>query len=326
MESSAKRAIYAALLANVGIAAAKLTAAYFTRSSAMFSEGIHSLVDIGNGGLVLLGLRLSQKPADESHPFGYGKELYFWTLVVALLIFAAGGGVSLLEGVIHVRRPVRLQDIRWSYAILILSFFFEGSALWVSLREFRKQQGALSLWAAIRASKDPSTFTIIFEDAAALVGLVFAFAGLLFGQAFDIPQLDGLASILIGLLLMTISVLLAVESKALLVGEGADRETLRTIRALAESVPGVERVGYPFTMFFGPHNLLLNMNVQFRKGLSAAGVEETIDRVEAVIRQRYPDIRYIYLEAESVKAIGRGADTQLALQFGLEGEMPTDRG
>ncbi|HVI79412.1 MAG TPA: cation diffusion facilitator family transporter, partial [Candidatus Acidoferrum sp.] len=242
MTSSSKKVIYAAILANVAIAVAKLTAAYFTESSAMLSEGIHSLVDTGNGGLLLLGLRLSNQPADESHPFGYGKELYFWTLVVALLVFAVGGGASVWEGIIHVQHAQQtVVDPRWSYRILAFSFLFEGYALWVSIHEFRKYQGALSLWAAIHASKDPTTFTVIFEDSAALVGLVFAFLGIFFGRFLEIPQLDGVASILIGLLLMAVAILLAKESKALLVGEGADRQVLRSIRELAQQDPGVER-------------------------------------------------------------------------------------
>lgn len=214
----------------------------------------------------------------------------------------------MLEGVLHVQHPTPLLDPRWSYGILAFSFAFEGYALLVSLHEFRKQQGTRSLWGAIHASKDPTTFTVIFEDSAALVGLVFAFAGIFFGELLGLPQLDGVASILIGLLLMTVATILARESKALLVGEGADRQILRSIRELAQNDPGVERAGYPLTMYFGPHNILLTMNVQFRKGLSSTQVEETIDRVETAVRRKYQDIRFIYLEADSVKAVAKGED------------------
>ena len=257
--ASFNKAIYAAIAANIAIACAKFAGAYFTDSSAMFSEGIHSLVDTGNGALLLVGLRLSRKPADETHPFGYGKELYFWTLVVALLIFALGGGVSIFEGVLHIRQPVAVSKPMWNYAILAFSFLFEGYALVTSLRESRPFQGKLSLWKAIRASKDPSLFTVIFEDAAALLGLLFAFAGVLGGEIFEAPWMDGAGSVTVGLLLMTVAMLLARESKALLVGEGADRETLVHIRELARAEAGVERVDYPLTMYFGPHNGLLTM-------------------------------------------------------------------
>jgi cation diffusion facilitator family transporter len=304
--SSSHKAIYAAIAANVGIACAKFLASHFTDSAAMFSEGIHSLVDTGNGALLLLGLRLSRKPADETHPFGYGKELYFWTLVVALLIFAVGGGVSLVEGALHIRHPLPVSAPAWNYAVLAISFLFEGLALRTSLREFRKFQGRRSVWGAIQESKDPSLFTVIFEDSAALLGLVFAFLGVLGGQIFGFPWLDGAASVAVGLLLMGVAVLLARESKALLVGEGADRQTLIRIRELAAADTAVERVGYPLTMYFGPHNVLLTMNVQFRKGLSSAEVEQAVDRIEASVRRYCPDIRYIYLEADSVRALGRG--------------------
>ncbi len=311
MTSSSKKTIYLSIVANVAICVAKLAAAYFTGSSAMFSEGIHSLVDTGNGGLLLLGLRLSQKPADETHPFGYGKELYFWTMVVALLVFAAGGGVSLVQGVLHVQHPRPLENLGWNYGILLFAFLFEGYALLVSLRAFKQEQRGLSLWNAIQASKDPTTFTVMFEEMAALVGLLFAFVGLFLGSRMNLPQLDGVASILIGVLLMAVAGLLARESKALLIGEGADLATLRSIRELAQADPGVERAGYPLTMYFGPHNVLLTMNVQFNKGLSSTEIEQTIDRIEAAVRSNHPDIRHIYLEADSVKAIGRGEQPQL---------------
>lgn len=272
----------------------------------MLSEAIHSLVDTGNGGLLLLGLRLSRKPADESHPFGYGKELYFWSLVVSLLVFAVGGGASLFEGVNHLRHPEPMEDATWSYCILGFSFLFESYALVVSVREFRAQQAdKQSMWAAIRASKDPSTFTVIFEDTAALIGLVLAFAGIFLGRLLGVPHLDGVASVLIGVLLMAVATLLARESRALLVGEGADQKTLASIRDLAQSDPGVERAGRPLTMYFGPHNVLLTMNLQFRQDLSSREIEQTIDRVEAAVRERHPVVREIYLEADSVRTLAR---------------------
>ena len=308
MPSSSNKAIYAAVAANVAIAIAKFVGFHFTDSSAMFSEGIHSLVDTGNGALLLLGLRLSRKPADETHPFGYGKELYFWTLIVALLVFVLGSGISIAEGVSRVSDPRPMEHPFWNYSILALSFLFEGSALFISLREFRKLQNGMSLWNAIRTSKDPSTFTVIFEDVAALLGLMTAGIGIILSGMFTLPLFDGAASILIGLILGAVALLLVIESKALLVGEGADKRVLRSIRNIALVDKDVERVGYPLTMYFGPHNVLLTMNVQFHKGLLATSVEQAIDRIEASIRERHRDIHHIYLEADVIRESTRVGD------------------
>jgi cation diffusion facilitator family transporter len=296
------------MAANVAIAAAKFAGFLFTGSSAMFSEAVHSVVDTLNGALLIVGLRLSRKAPDETHPFGYGKELYFWTLVVALLIFALGGGVSILEGIKHVQHPPELSNPGWNYSILAASFVFEGTALLVSLREFRAAEGKGSIWRAIHRSKDPSTFTVIFEDTAALIGLIIAAVGLSFGRAFGLPYADGIASVLIGSLLMMVAFLLIAETKALLVGEGADKDTLRQIRALALADPAVDRAGYPLTMYFGPNNVLLTMNIQFCNGLAGSAIEESVDRIEASIRASYPNIRYIYLEADAVRSSARGPD------------------
>ena len=299
--ASSTKGIYAAIAANIAIAAAKFTGFAFTRSSAMLSEGIHSLVDSGNGLLLILGLRLSDRPADETHPFGHGKELYFWTLIVALLVFVLGGGISLAEGIEHIRHPGPMGDPGWSYGILAFAFLFEAYALSVSLREFRETQGRGPLIAAIHASKDPSTFTVIFEDTAALLGLVAAFLGIFLGHTFNMPRADGVASVAIGLLLMIVAVLLVIESKDLLIGEGASLPTLRGIRELTLADPDVQQAGYPFTMHFGPHNILLTMNVQFRPQLDSLGIERSIDRIEARIREIHPDIRHIYVEADSLR-------------------------
>lgn len=329
-----QRAVWGAIFANLVIALAKFDGYRHTGSAAMFSEGIHSLVDAGNGSLLLVGLRLSRRPADETHPFGYGKELYFWTLIVALLVFALGGGISILEGVLAVRAPELLHGVGWNYAILAVAFVFEGSSLLVALGQFRavqppaeaggqepsgralpanegghaKRGEPLSIWSAIHRSKDPSTFTIIFEDSAALVGLTIAFLGLLSHQLFGWESADGAASIAIGVLLMLVALLLVSESRALLVGEGADRATLRRIRQLALADPAVERAGYPMTMYFGPHNVLLTMDIQFGRNLSGTSIEQAVDRVEAAIRKQFPEVRYIYLEVEAVRSVPRGEE------------------
>jgi cation diffusion facilitator family transporter len=317
--ASSNKSIYVAILANLGIAAAKVVGFVFTGSSAMLSEAIHSVVDCGNGGLLLLGKRLSSRPPDETHPFGHGKELYFWTLIVALLIFVLGGGVSIAEGVAHIRHAVVSEDASWAYGILGVSILFEGYSFFVCMKEFREAIGDQPMFEAIRSSKDPSIFTVIFEDAAALLGLLIALLGIFLSHQLGWQRADGIASIAIGILLISVAVLLIAKCKALLIGEGADRETLHAIRAIAQADPDVERVGYPFTMYFGPHAILLTMNLQFRKALVGGEIEASTDRIESAIRAQYPDIRNIYLEVDSIRR--RGAD---ALVFPSASASGTD--
>ncbi len=304
---SSKLAIYAAIGGNFAIAIMKFIAAAFTGSSAMLSEGIHSLVDTGNGGLLLLGIHRSKQPADAAHPFGHGKELYFWSLIVAVLIFGVGGGISTYEGILHMLHPAPLQDPTWSYVVLGLAVIFEGIVFVIALREFQKQiEKGEKLWQAVKSSKDPSTFTVLFEDAAALLGLLAAFAGVFLSHYLALPPLDGAASVVIGLILGTAAAFLAYESKGLLIGEGADPQTLEDIRTLAQSDPGVARILNPLTMHFGPDTVLLTMDVQFQQKLSAAEVESAVDRLEKAIRQRHPKIKHIYIEAGAISSSGRG--------------------
>jgi cation diffusion facilitator family transporter len=306
MDTSSRRAIYAALIANLIIAASKFVAAWFSGSSAMLSEGIHSIVDTGNSGLLLLGIRLSQKPADEEHPFGHGKELYFWTLIVAVVIFAGGGGISLYEGILHLIHPQPIENPMWSYLVLGIAAITESWSLKVALHEFRTVQGGQSLFRAIQSSKDPSTFTVLIEDAAALAGIVAAFLGIYLGHTLDNPYLDGVASIAIGLILATVAILLVYESRGLLIGEGVDRETLASVRAIAEAEPSVEKARRLLTSYFGPASVLLNMDLQFREDLPSGEVEAAVDRIERAIRTKHPEIKNIFVEAESIGGRGRG--------------------
>ena len=298
MESN--NAIYAAIVANLAIAATKFTAAAFTGSSAMISEGIHSLVDTGNGGLLLLGQRRSKKPPDAEHPFGYGKELYFWALMVAIVIFAVGGGISAYEGLLHILHPVPQENPLWNYIVLTLAFVFESVSLFIAVRSFMRIKGGAPWWKAIQRSKDPTMFTVLFEDSAALLGLLVAIAGVYLAHRFNNPYFDGGASVVIGILLAAVAGLLGYETKGLLIGEGADRETLEDIRRLVESDPGVERLNRSLTMHFGPDTVLLAMDIQFRHNLSAAEVEKTVDRIEANILQHHAEIKHIFIEADSL--------------------------
>lgn len=306
MAAESKTAIFAAIGGNLAIAIMKFAAAAFTGSSAMLSEGIHSLVDTGNGGLLLLGIHKSKQPADATHPFGYGKELYFWSLIVAVLIFGVGGGISIYEGITHLIHPSPLEDPFWSYVVLGLAVVFEGIVFVIAFRAFQALKGEdENIWQAIKSSKDPTTFTVLFEDAAALLGLIVAFAGIFLAHYFNNPYLDGAASILIGVILASVAVFLAYESKGLLIGEGADPETLENIRKLAEAAAGVKKVMNPLTMYFGPRTILLTVDIEFDKKLSAMEVEEAVDRLEKNIRSQYPDIKHIYIEAGAISSGNR---------------------
>ena len=306
MEASSKRAIYAALIANLIIATSKFVATWFSGSSAMLSEGIHSIVDTGNSGLLLLGIRLSQKPADEEHPFGHGKELYFWTLIVAVVIFAGGGGISIFEGILHLIHPQRLENALWSYVVLGIAAISEGWSLRVGLKAFRAQQGSQPLLRAIQSSKDPSIFTVLMEDIAALAGIATAFLGIYLGHALNNLYLDGAASIAIGLILAAVATLLVYETRGLLIGEAVDRQMMASVREIAEAEPCVEKARRLLTSYFGPASVLLNMDLQFREDLPSGEVEAAVDRIERAIRTKHPEIKNIFVEAESIVGRGRG--------------------
>jgi len=300
MTTDSKTAIFAAIAGNLAIAATKLIAAYVTGSSAMLSEGIHSLVDTGNGGLLLLGLHKSRKPADVNHPFGHGKELYFWSLVVAILIFALGGGMSVYEGITHLAHA-HAYDPTWNYVVLGFAFVFESVSFYFAYKAFRGEMNGQGVLATIRASKDPTTFTVLFEDTAALLGLIVAFIGIFLGQQLKNPYLDGVASIVIGAILAVVAGFLAYESKGLLIGEGVDPKTLASIRSLARDDAAVAEVKKSLTMHFGPQDVLLTLDIRFKKHLTAAKITAAVDRLEQKIREQHPEIRHIFIEAKSLK-------------------------
>lgn len=294
------RTVWFAIVCDLAIGVAKFVAAAVTGSSAMLSEGFHSIVDSANGFVLLWGRRASGKPADMDHPFGYGKELYFWSLVVAILIFAIGGGVSFYEGVHGVLHPTENAHDAWSYGVLAFAGIFEVVTVTVAARDFRRSAGSRGYWRGIHTSKDPTLFTVLLDNVAAVLGVLFAFLGIFLGHVFDLPVLDGVGAILVGLTLAAVAVILAIESKGLLIGEGVDRATREKIRQLAGADPAVEGVGGPLTMYFGPTSVLLALEVQFQKGLSAAEVTDAVDRLEKSVRGEYPFIGRIFIEAESL--------------------------
>ena len=299
----ARKVIYAAIVANLGIAVAKFVVAAITGSAAMLAEGIHSAVDTGNEFLLLIGERNSAKPADKRHPFGYGKALYFWALLVALSVFSLGGGLSIYHGISALRHPEPLQDPLWNYVVLVVSACFEGYSWNVSRRELNKRRkpGA-SLWQTVHASKDASVFTVFIEDTAALLGLAIAAAGITLGYLFDSPYFDPAASVLIGLLLVGAAFALARETGALLVGEGIGTEATRRVCEILRADPAILSVGKLLSMQLGPDDVLLTAAVQFRRGMRIDEVEAAIERLERAVAAAYPAIQHIYFESGALRS------------------------
>ncbi len=294
-----KIVIYAALAGNALIAATKFVAAALTGSSAMMSEGIHSLVDTGNQGLLLYGLHRAAKPADARHPFGYGAELYFWAFVVAILIFAVGSGVSFYEGIAKIIEPHPMESPLINYVVLALAFVFEGTAWTIAFRSFGKARGKVGLIAAVRESKDPTVFTVLFEDTAAMLGLVVAFVGILLSTTYGIAWADGAASIGIGIILAIAAIFLAIETKGLLIGEAAAPEIVETIRNIVLATPTVAGMNELRTLHRGPEDILLALSLDFEDNLTAGKVEEAIQALETAIRDQFPTVGRVFIEVQS---------------------------
>jgi cation diffusion facilitator family transporter len=302
-KSGSLKVIYAAIVANLGIAVSKFIVAGITGSAAMLAEGIHSAVDTGNELLLLIGERNSAKPADARHPFGYGKELYFWALIVALSVFSLGGGLSIYHGIEALRHPEPLQDPTWNYAVLGVSALFEGYSWNVSRKALNKvKKPGASMWHAVHASKDASVFTVFIEDSAALLGLVIAAGGIALGHAFDNPYFDPAASVLIGLLLVGAAFTLARETGDLLVGEGIGPDATRRVRAVFENDPAIQKVEKLLSMQLGPDEVLLTAAVQFRRGMRIDEVETAIERLEKAVAALYPSIQHIYFESAALRS------------------------
>lgn len=301
MAAGSKKVIYAALIGNALIAVTKFVAASITGSSAMLSEGIHSLVDTGNQGLLLYGLRRARRPADERHPFGYGAELYFWAFVVAILIFAVGSGISIYEGVQKILHPHPISSPNIIYVVLALAMVFEGVAWWIAFKEFATTKGKRTWLEAVQDSKDPSVFTVLFEDTAAMAGLVVAFVGVAGAQYTGIEALDGVASIAIGIILALTAALLAYETKGLLIGEAAAPEVVEVIRNMATATPVIDRVNEIRTLHRGPNDVLLAISLDFENNLTAGKVEDAIHDLEIAVKQRFPVVKRIFIEVQSAE-------------------------
>ena len=298
MAGSSKKAIYAALVGNSLIAVTKFAAATYTGSSAMMSEGIHSLVDTGNQVLLLYGIRRSNLPASAEFPFGHGKEIYFWSFVVAMLIFALGGTVSIYKGWQHIAHPVPIANISVNYIVLGLAVIFEAGALWVAFREFNRSRGSRSILEAITRGKDPTLFVVVFEDAAALLGLVIALVGIFLFQITGNPVFDGLASIGIGVVLVLTALALALESKSLLIGESADPRIVTDIRELLDADERILAVNEVATLHMGPEFIVATVSVDFIDALSAEQVEAAVTELNKRIKVIDPRIQRVFIEAE----------------------------
>lgn len=299
MAGSSRKVIYAALIGNSLIAVTKFAAAAISGSSAMFSEGIHSLVDTGNQVLLLHGLRKARKPPCERFPFGHGKEIYFWSFAVAILIFAVGSGVSLYEGIIHTIHPKPIANPMVNYIVLGLALLFEGVAWYFALTEFTKAKGKWGFLEAVQQGKDPTMFVVLFEDSAAMLGILVAFAGVLLVDLTGVLIFDGVASIIIGLILGGTAVWLAYETKGLLIGESANKQVTDGIRGIILQFDGIDHINEVLTMHMGPDFVLVNISIDFRDDIAAGDLEDMIARMDTEIKQRFSSVKRVFVEAES---------------------------
>lgn len=300
MTQQNNKSIYAAFAANLLIAITKFIAGSITRSAAMISEGIHSVVDTTNQVLLLYGLKKSRKPPDALHPFGYGKELYFWSFIVSILIFSLGGGLSIYHGIQFLLDPVEPGNPMVNYIVLGVSFVFESISFGVALKEFNQVRGETGWWKAVIQSKDPSSFLVLFEDAAAVAGLVIVFVFMVIGHYFDIPEMDGVASICVGVLLVAVSVVLGRESRSLLMGEGLAPETQVKIRALAEKDEAVLKVNNVLSTYQSPEEVVLILIVTFKPDLDTEDITNSIGRVRENIKKEFELVEFVIIQPHSI--------------------------
>jgi cation diffusion facilitator family transporter len=297
--SSSRRVIYAALAGNLLVALTKFGAAAWTGSSAMLSEAIHSLVDTSNQLLLLYGMHKAAQPPDEEHPLGHGRELYFWSFIVTLLMFTLGAGITFYEGISHIADPHPMVDPHINYAVLGCSAIFEGATWLVALRAFRKTKGGAGYFEALRQSKDPPSFMVLFEDSAALLGLFIAFLGTLASTQFAMPVLDGLAAIGISLILAATAFVLARESKELLIGEPANPQIVGSIQEIARKTPGVEQAHVVLTVHLAPDQIVAALSLEFSDSLTTPQIENTVTAIERKIHEAHPDVIAVFIKPQT---------------------------
>ena len=297
--SAGTRSVVAALIGNLLVATTKAVAAFVTGSSAMLAETVHSIVDTGNQLLMLHGIRRSQQRPDAEHPIGYGRELYFWAFIVALLLFGAGACVSVIEGIMHLQHPTPIEKPIVSYIVLGLSLIFEGSSWTVAYRNFRASIDERGYWSALRESRDPSQTLVLLEDSAAVAGIFIALVGTWLATAFEQPQFDGLASILIGILLATVSVGLARQSKNLLIGERADDDLRKTVFELAQATPGVVCPNNLITVQVAPDQVTILLSLEFDDSLRVPEIEKIVAELEVRIRNARRDVFLIFVKPQT---------------------------
>ncbi|EAZ89714.1 cation diffusion facilitator family transporter [Crocosphaera chwakensis] len=302
MPEESTRTIYAAMIANIAIGVAKFFGAAISGSSAMLSEGIHSVVDSINEVLLLYGLKRSKKEPDEDHPLGHGQEIYFWSLVVAVLIFALGGGISIYEGFKSFHDSRESTNAIVSYGVLSIAAVFEGTALFISVQEFNQERSDnnINFWKALRRSKNPTTFVVIFEDTAALLGIVVAILGVFLSELTGTIFYDGLASIIIGVILTIVAIVLVIETKGLLIGESAFPEVRDSIKNIVVKDTSVYKVESPITLQLGPTDILLALSIEFQDDLTSDQIEVAIRRIKADIWASHHEVKRIFIEARSI--------------------------
>jgi cation diffusion facilitator family transporter len=299
-----RKVVYAGLASNLAITIVKLVLAITSGSSAMLAEFFHSTVDTGNSLLLLYGMKRSERPADRGHAFGHGKELYFWSFVVAVSMFAVGAVLSIWEGISHIRRAETIGDPTWSYVVLASSAVFSAVSLVVSLREVNRRKGDIGIIEYIRASKDPTVFTVLLEDASDIAGQVIALVAIYLSVKLHNPVFDGLGSIGVGVVILAVSVILANESRGLLVGETAPSKHVERMKELLQSDSAVERVGDLLTMQLGPDDVLLNVEIQFNRGSCVDDLEQTIARLEKSVQTEFPQVHRLFVEVARLSRDG----------------------
>jgi cation diffusion facilitator family transporter len=296
---SSRHAVFAALAGNILVALTKAVAAVWTGSSSMLSEAVHSVVDTGNEVLLLYGMRQARARADAEHPLGYGREFYFWSFIVALLIFALGAGVSIIQGIAHVRAPEPIKDPLVNYVVLALAFLFEGGSWWISLRQFKAAKGSSGFVEGFRRSKDPASFMVLFEDSAALIGILIAAAGTFASSSLDAPVYDGVASIAIGVVLAATAVLLARESKSLLIGEQADARLNQSLLRLAAAQPGVVHANGVITVQLAPDQVVVNLSLEFADELRAPDIERVVLEIEKSVCSTHAEVVAVFIKPQT---------------------------